>query len=96
MQSLTSLPTEILHKIIRFAEPESLKTLRQVCRSLGEIGKERLFESITVYAKEESCDKSTDFLENKDRGCLHLVTKVYLDLSAFEVSCPSLCFRSGN
>ncbi|GMG13704.1 unnamed protein product [Aspergillus oryzae var. brunneus] len=29
MQSLTSLPTEILHKIIRFAEPESLKTLRQ-------------------------------------------------------------------
>ncbi|EIT79557.1 hypothetical protein AO1008_01882 [Aspergillus oryzae 100-8] len=84
MQSLTSLPTEILHKIIRFAEPESLKTLRQVCRSLGEIGKERLFESITVYAKEESCDKFTDFLENEDRDCLHLVTKVYLDLSAFE------------
>ncbi|RAQ43517.1 hypothetical protein AFGD_005283 [Aspergillus flavus] len=83
MQSLTSLPTEILHKIIRFAEPESLKTLRQVCRSLGEIGKERLFESITVYAKEESCDKFTDFLENEDRDCLHVVTKVYLDLSAF-------------
>ncbi|KAE8139812.1 hypothetical protein BDV38DRAFT_280728 [Aspergillus pseudotamarii] len=84
MQSLTSLPTEILHQIVRCADPHSLKALRQVCRSLGEIGKERLFESITIYATEESCDRFIDFLENEDRDWLQSVTKVYLDLSAFE------------
>lgn len=91
MQSLTSLPTEILHQIIRCADSESLKTLRQVCRSFGEIGKERLFEAITIYATEESCDRFIGFLENEDRDYLQSVTKVYLDLSVFEgVSCPFL------
>ncbi|KAE8340618.1 hypothetical protein BDV24DRAFT_151753 [Aspergillus arachidicola] len=84
MQSLMSLPTEILYQIIRNVEPESLKTLRQVCRSLGEIGKEHLFESITVYATEESCDGFVDSLENEDGDCIQSVTKVYLDLSEFE------------
>ncbi|KJK68684.1 hypothetical protein P875_00075797 [Aspergillus parasiticus SU-1] len=84
MQSLISLPTEILHQIIRSVEPGSLKTLRQVCRSLGEIGKEHLFESVTVYATEESCDGFVDFLENEDGDCIQSVTKVYLDLSEFE------------
>ncbi|KAB8276168.1 hypothetical protein BDV30DRAFT_224550 [Aspergillus minisclerotigenes] len=84
MQSLISLPTEILHQIIRCAEPESFKKIRQVCRSLGEIGKEHLFESITVYATEESSDRFVDFLENEDGDCIQSVTKVYLDLSEFE------------
>ncbi|PIG79070.1 hypothetical protein AARAC_008054 [Aspergillus arachidicola] len=66
MQSLMSLPTEILHQIIR------------------NIGKEHLFESITVYATEESCDGFVDFLENEDGDCIQSVTKVYLDLSEFE------------
>ncbi|KAE8326188.1 hypothetical protein BDV39DRAFT_193709 [Aspergillus sergii] len=84
MNDLISLPPEILHQIIRGVEPESLKALRQVCRSLGEIGKEHLFKSITVYATEESCDRFVDFLENEDGDCIQSVTKVYLDLREFE------------
>ncbi|KAF7590810.1 hypothetical protein BBP40_002332 [Aspergillus hancockii] len=83
MHSFTSLPVEILHRVVHFADCGSLKELRLTCRSLSDIGKGRLFESITVFAEEEkSSDNFEKFLEDSSRA--QLVAKVTFDLSKWE------------
>ncbi|KAI9039225.1 uncharacterized protein KD926_009859 [Aspergillus affinis] len=82
MTALLSLPNEILHRIVYYADREELLQLRLVGRSLSDVSRKYLFQSARVVPTDESCEKFEKILN--DPFLASCVTKVYLDTTDWD------------
>ncbi|KAE8155013.1 hypothetical protein BDV25DRAFT_135350 [Aspergillus avenaceus] len=82
MKTVSSLPTEILHRIAQYSDQDSLRSLRLTHKRFSSISQSQLLHTVTLTTSNKSISRFTELLNDKSRA--QLVRKVVLDTSKWD------------